>query len=881
MARNLDLTMKIKANAAEAQQEIDKVANDLKALAPALDAQGIMKKYKDIVSGNDSLQAKLKGTKKLLAELNINNLGNTSIYTEMSKYAGELSDAISDASASVSRFASDTMKLDSAIQAFQGITAVGTLATSAMNLFGIENENVAQAILKVQSALAVLNSLQTISNILNKDSALMLSLKSTWHGIVTAAKVKDTIATIANTTAETANIKTGKLAIKMMTAWNVVTAIGLALKKNWIALTAAAAAAFGVYKMCTMQSSAALEDNTQDIIDNNSARNQQIETINSFASKFGQAAGEAVLKFKSLRDEWKKLQSEAEKRQFIKDYANEMQSLGLSINNINDAENVFSKNTSKVVAALIARAKAAAAQQILLDKYQKYYQHKYEVENNPTHENGGLPAKQWQAGVEYSASEMSEIMQAYASFMGKTVNEIKHEFYNRATGQIKTTITERQAELANEGSRLRSYHAKNDPYSDMIQTEGWVEKIIAEAKAEMAAAGLTDNHNNNNNNNDTNTEEPAPEGSLNALEKQLQEAQRELRNLGKDAAEETVAEMRKNIDKLTNDIQQRKIELGMELAPTVFETLNRQLSDIERQIDDAITNKASDDTIKELIEKRVDIERQINEAEIRAGRREPEPEPEPEPLYKSKTDTDEFTRSDASRKMNALQTAQSDVDVYSDLFKNGIISATEFEEKISEINEALNELGLKKIDLIPKETSDGIRDVTTETERAAEARAKMAESINAVGGAFNQLGNSLASVMEDEAGKKAMLIAAAIGQLAMSFATAMQSASSNWITWLAFGVSGAATLATLVSQIQGYATGGIIGGNDYNDGIVARLSSGEMVLNKKQQSSLFQMINAGANNNAQTQPGKVEFVLTGKKLHGVLRNYDNVTNKIR
>jgi hypothetical protein len=42
-----------------------------------------------------------------------------------------------------------------------------------MGLFGSENKEVARAILKVQSVLAILNGVQTISNTLNKDSAFI------------------------------------------------------------------------------------------------------------------------------------------------------------------------------------------------------------------------------------------------------------------------------------------------------------------------------------------------------------------------------------------------------------------------------------------------------------------------------------------------------------------------------------------------------------------------------------------------------------------------------------------------------------------------------------------------------------------------------------
>jgi hypothetical protein len=46
-----------------------------------------------------------------------------------------------------------------------------------MGLLGSKNENLARAIMKVQSVLAVLNGVQAIANVLNKDSALMLRIK--------------------------------------------------------------------------------------------------------------------------------------------------------------------------------------------------------------------------------------------------------------------------------------------------------------------------------------------------------------------------------------------------------------------------------------------------------------------------------------------------------------------------------------------------------------------------------------------------------------------------------------------------------------------------------------------------------------------------------
>lgn len=54
-------------------------------------------------------------------------------------------------------------------------------------------------------------------------------------------------------------------------------------------------------------------------------------------------------------------------------------------------------------------------------------------------------------------------------------------------------------------------------------------------------------------------------------------------------------------------------------------------------------------------------------------------------------------------------------------------------------------------------------------------------------------------------------------------------------------------LATVAAQtIQGFESGGVVGGNSYTgDNVMARVNSGEMVLNRQQQTNLFDQINRG------------------------------------
>ena len=79
--------------------------------------------------------------------------------------------------------------------------------------------------------------------------------------------------------------------------------------------------------------------------------------------------GSSIVALKKLSSEYKNLKTVSEKNQWIKDNASEFDKLGISVNNITDAENVFVKNTKAVIDALKLRAKATAAQELASKKY--------------------------------------------------------------------------------------------------------------------------------------------------------------------------------------------------------------------------------------------------------------------------------------------------------------------------------------------------------------------------------------------------------------------------------------------------------------------------------------------------------------------------------
>ena len=81
----------------------------------------------------------------------------------------------------------------------------------------------------------------------------------------------------------------------------------------------------------------------------------------------------------------------------------------------------------------------------------------------------------------------------------------------------------------------------------------------------------------------------------------------------------------------------------------------------------------------------------------------------------------------------------------------------------------------------------------------------------------------------------------------------------------------AGILGLIAASAPKFASGGIItGGSNHGDRNIARVNSGEMIINKQQQRRLFDIANGAKTGSS--QPIKIELVARGKNLEGVMRN---------
>ena len=359
MARDYVVNITGRDNLSATLKGVKQQLQDTTSSASGLDK--IEQRFERIQNSTAPLKRKLRELQGIMDKMNLDGLANTDVFTRMAAEAASYKDAIGDTAQAVRLLSSDTATLDAGIEAFQGLAGAASIATGVMGMLGSENEDVQKAILKVQSAIGILNGVQAIANTLNKDSILMLKLKQFWESANAKTTVVATTATTANTVVTNAN----RIATQ---AWNTVKAISKALLGDFTGLILVGAGALATYAMFTDDSTEADKENADALKDQKSEAESLADTL---SKKLGTETANLTGKYLALRDGWKNCRNEHEKNEFITNNATAFKSLGLNITDVSSAENAFVANTNSVVQALNARAEAAAYAAIQQELYEK------------------------------------------------------------------------------------------------------------------------------------------------------------------------------------------------------------------------------------------------------------------------------------------------------------------------------------------------------------------------------------------------------------------------------------------------------------------------------------------------------------------------------
>lgn len=243
-------------------------------------------------SAEESLRAEKKRLQQEIAKLILAGEQESEMFRQLVTRAGEIDDAMGDASDAIKRTGSDTRGIDNVITAATAVTAGFTVATSAAALFGDESEETQKILLKVNSAMALLNGIQQIQTILrNEDTKSQLA--------ALGMRIKNNAATAIENGLNSSSVVIRKLATAAQWGLNAAmeaNPIGIVI----VAITALVAA-FATFKDSANEAAAAQANLNSQLADSQKGLSAELSAIDR-NSKLRAAAMDAEGKQRSEID---------------------------------------------------------------------------------------------------------------------------------------------------------------------------------------------------------------------------------------------------------------------------------------------------------------------------------------------------------------------------------------------------------------------------------------------------------------------------------------------------------------------------------------------------------------------------------------------------
>lgn len=829
------------------------VNNELKGLNQQSDKlDKFQAKFRKIEGSAAPLQRKLKDLKSLLAGMSLQGLDNTAAFSEAAQYAGQLRDAIGDANQSINNFASDTQTLDIAIKSFQGLNGVINLTGGVMTQLIGKNETMEKVTASAARSIQMLQQAQALANTFNKNGAIATGLNAAatkaMGRAATQAAAGSTVLAGANT-ALGVSIKGVGLAIKALPV------IG------WI--LAGISAVIDIVGVLTDYLGSA-SGKTEDFGD--TLKDAEVDTF-----KYKQQIDATVKEIDAFCG------SEEQEKALLEKVNNKY---GESIGYCNSLKEAKEKLTSKgpaMVQVFMNEAKAQA----LAAKMAENYARVLDIQNSI--KSGSFEHSWFKTDAQDIADLNREIGKLNDS--NKALEQEMNRLY-KANEKLKAQ--------ENIGGHKKPENTKNTGKGSK--------------RGSKSGSSKKD-------------EKTLEQGSLELLEKQLKDAEALYKSYGDKTSQDVKDKTKKTIDDLRKQVEDKKIEMGITMPKDLkeqFDDKMKELSALKARIgfgvsEDDFNREYQEiqdwcnangihvpitvelDPEKTVMEQYKDLQSEaakyaemykcglLTEVQYREAlddindtidslnpklhKLKPEIDA-PEPTRAEQKKIDRTKEIQARKGDTPLGQAQSWMGDISSM-TSGIDTIV---SSVNSLNEAL-------------ESGNGWEVFTAGIQMASDTLNGIATVIETVQMVMEALGvtTSVTSQISSAAHQKEQ--ADATQAIGVKSAEAVVDATAEGakmpfpynIIAIATGV--AAVVAALASVAGAFADGGIVGGSSYHgDRLMARVNSGEMILNGRQQKNLFNAINSGRMGSQQS--GTVTWKIKGSDLYGALNNYTRRTNKI-
>lgn len=228
------------------------------------------------------------------------------------------------------------------------------------NEIGKQNEGVINDALGLVSTL--IENWETVGKVLLTVIATYGAYKAAVIAVAAAHKLMNIWGTVQAVLSLSRSIRSAKDAMLLFNMAVKANPLGLVLS-----VVAAAVSAFALFR-----------DTTDEAADAIKAEREEAEEFNK---RVGESTGKAISTYKTLQAEYKNCKTAHEQRQWIKESQTKFKELGIAVTSVNDAENIFVKNTSVMMTAFKKRAEAAAWQSKVDEEYAKRIERQMQLED--------------------------------------------------------------------------------------------------------------------------------------------------------------------------------------------------------------------------------------------------------------------------------------------------------------------------------------------------------------------------------------------------------------------------------------------------------------------------------------------------------------------
>ena len=378
-------------------------------------------------------------------------------------------------------------------------------------------------------------------------------------------------------------------------------------------------------------------------------------------------------------------------------------------------------------------------------------------------------------------------------------------------------------------------------------------------------------------------------GSIADIENQIKHLEEAKKELLKSVVDPTqIKELEIKAKELKNQLEKEQIRIGLkpEIEDGSLNAIKKKIKEKEEEIALALNSNISPESMKKMQSELEALRKEEEAKEIEIGVKYNVPT--------IKKDNEKWERGSVEDKKQSLSNAKSEVKDIQQNFRLGLIGKEEAIQGIKLINSQLQELGLKPIEI--DFDTDKLLDAQEKLETFKSEMGAVSDVTSSVGSVFGSLGSAIGGStgeIMNFAGQSLNAISQIIPQIvaligakqaeAIAGGTA-SAAAMPFPANIAAIASIVATIASVFASLPKFESGGIVGGSSFTgDKLLARVNSGEMILNKNQQQNLYnQLDNAGIGQPTNTNVNvSGQFRVSGSDLKAVLRNYDNKINKIK